>query len=94
MQKDLGVVDLNGLGFIFTTPKVCGCYMFHFSCCPFSTELDLHNKTHVCTCKFTMKHMRKPDWKSDLPLFSYGNRKCMFVDFLIGNIGPPNCVHC
>ena len=43
--------------------------------------------------KSTMKRLQKPDWKSVLLLSSYGYRKCMFVDFLIGYIGPPNCVH-
>ena len=31
-----------------------------------------------------MKHMQKSDKKSDLPWFSYGYRKCMVVDFLVG----------
>ena len=30
----------------------------------------------------TMKRMQKSDWKSDLRLFSYAYRKCMFVHFL------------
>ena len=34
-----------------------------------------------------------PDWKLDLPLFSCGYRKCMFVDFLIESIDPSSCVH-
>jgi hypothetical protein len=40
-----------------------------------------------CIGKSTMKP------KSDLASFSYGYRKSLFVDFLIGYIGPPNCVH-
>ena len=39
------------------------------------------------------EHLQEPDWKSELPRFSYGYRKCMFVDFLIGYKGSPNCVH-
>ena len=45
-------------------------------------QLDLHNKTCVALSKSIMKLIQKPHWKSDLPLFSYGYRKCMFVDFL------------
>ena len=30
-----------------------------------------------------MKHMQKPYWKLDLPLFTYGYHKCIFVDFLM-----------
>ena len=41
-----------------------------------------------CICISTRKHLQQSDWKSDLPLFSYGYRKSLFVD-----IGPPNCVH-
>ena len=40
-----------------------------------------------CIRKSSMKHLQKPDPKSDLPCFS-----C--VDFLSRNIGPPDCVHC
>ena len=40
-----------------------------------------------------MKHMQKPDWKLDLPLFSYGYRKCKIVDFLTKYIGPPIRIH-
>ena len=36
-----------------------------------------------CIDNSMMKHMQKPDRKSNLPLFSYGYRKCMFVDFFI-----------
>ena len=40
-----------------------------------------------------MKHQQKPDCKSNLPWFSHGNQKCMFVDSLIEYIAPPNRVH-
>ena len=46
-----------------------------------------------CIIKSMMKHQQKPDWKSDLPWFSYDDQKCMFVDSLTEYIGPPNCVH-
>ena len=36
-----------------------------------------------------MKHLQKLDGKLDLPLFSYGHWKCMFVDFLVEYISPP-----
>ena len=36
------------------------------------------------------KSMLKHRQKSDLPRFSYGYRKCMFVDFLIEYMDPPH----
>ena len=45
-----------------------------------------------CTRKSTMKGMQNSDWKSYLPLFSYGYQNRMFVDFLNEYIGPPNRV--
>ena len=36
-----------------------------------------------------MKHLEKPGWKSNVPWFSYGYRKCMFVNFLTEYIDPP-----
>jgi hypothetical protein len=42
-----------------------------------------------CISKPAMKHLQKPDWKSDLPKFSYGYHKCVFVDFLAGDMGLP-----
>ena len=46
-----------------------------------------------CISESMMKHMQKPVWNSDFPLFSYSYQKCMFVDLLTGYISPPNCVH-
>ena len=46
-----------------------------------------------CTSKTMMKHLQKLDWRFDLPWFSCGYRKCMFVDFLIEYIGLSNHVH-
>ena len=47
-------------------------------------RLDLHNKaSSCCSSTSTMKRMRIPDWKSDLPCFGYGYRKCMYVGVLI-----------
>ena len=37
--------------------------------------------------------MRKPEWKLNLPCFSYDIQKDMFVDFLTGHIDATNCVH-
>ena len=52
--------------------------------------------TQQSLCRFsksTMKHLQKPDWKSDLVLIWYGYHKCMFVDFLIGYMGSSKWVH-
>ena len=60
-------------------------------------QLPLSRFTLLILCyvgKFMMKHMQKSDWKSGIPLFSYGYRKCTFVDFSAGYMGLPNCVHC
>ena len=47
-----------------------------------------------CISKSTMDHQQKSDSESDLPCFSYGYRKCMFIGFFLSkNIPPPNCVH-
>ena len=63
--------------------------VFPFSRSPTLYQLDLHNKT--CNAIPTaMKHLQK----LDLFWVGYGYWKCMFVDFLIGYICPPNCVHC
>ena len=40
-----------------------------------------------------MKYLQNPNYKMDMPLSSYGYRKCMFVEFLITYVGPPNYVH-
>ena len=53
-------------------------------------EKEKKKKTSCCDSKFAMKHMLERDWKSDLPLFIYDDQNHMFVDFLIGYIGPPN----
>ena len=34
-----------------------------------------------CMSKSAMEHLQTPDWKSNLPKFSSGDGKCMFVDF-------------
>ena len=53
-------------------------FIFMFSNSLF--RFDLHNET--CISKSMMKHHETWHWKSDLPWFSYGYRKCMFVDTL------------
>ena len=40
-----------------------------------------------------MKHQQKPYWKLDLPFFSHGYWKCIFVDSSTDYIGPPISVH-
>ena len=46
-----------------------------------------------CIRKSTMKHMQKPDRKSNLSYFTFGYQKCVFVDFLTRHICALNCVH-
>ena len=41
-----------------------------------------------CISKSLVKHLQKPDWRLDLPLFSYSYQKCMFVESLTEYIGP------
>ena len=45
-------------------------------------RLDLHNITRVASTKLWWNILQKSDFKSDLPWFSYGARKCTFIDFL------------
>ena len=52
---------------------------------PNFNRLGLHNKIHVA---LPMEILQDPHWKSDLPLFSYGYHRCIFVDFLIGYMDP------
>ena len=55
--------------------------------------IRLTQQNSCCISKSLMKHLQRLDRKLDLPLFSYGTYwKCMYVDFLTGEIiGPPNC---
>jgi len=61
-------------------------WVFLFLCFPTTT-------IGIYTTIPAMKHQHKLDSKSDLPLFSYGYRKCMFVGFLARRVGPLSCVH-
>jgi hypothetical protein len=45
-----------------------------------------------CINKFTVKYLQKSNWKSNPPP-NYGYRICMFDDFSIGYISPPNYAH-
>ena len=36
-----------------------------------------------CIATSTTKHLQKPDWKVDLPWFSYGYQTCVFVGFFM-----------
>ena len=56
-------------------------------------QLDLHNKTRVALANLQWNICKNQIENQTSSLFSYGYQKCMFVDFLIGYIGPPNCVH-
>ena len=73
--------------------KVCGCYSVCF--------LLLHVLQLLPPITFTQRNLcgisestmtRQP--KSDLPLSSYGYRKCMFVDFFTKYVGFSTCLHC
>ena len=63
--------------------KVCGVLQFLFLFL-FSSfyQIDSHHETCVAFCKSAMKHPQKSDWKSGFLWFSYGYRKCMFVDWI------------
>ena len=69
-------------------------YLVPFPCSLTSTSWIYTTKTRVAfaspwwsICKNQIQ-IRTNRW------FSYGYHKCMFVDFFIGYVGPPNCVHC
>ena len=70
---------------------VSGCYLVRFSYSPTFYRLDLHtHKSSCCTSKSRMKHQTAKNCiENRTSLLSYGHRKCMFVDFLIGYISPP-----
>ena len=58
-------------------------------------QLDVHNKTCVASANLIRWNIHK-NWKGDwtfLDLNMVIGSAC-FVDFWIGYIGPPNCVHC
>ena len=51
--------------------------------------ISFTQQNSCCINKSRMKHMKKLDWKSDLPCFSYGYWNCMFLDFVTGYIVLP-----
>ena len=57
------------------------------------SQLSSHNKTCVALANLQWNHQQKSDWKSNLPLFSYGYQKCIFVDSSFEYKGFSNCVH-
>ena len=57
-----------------------------------SYYLDLHNNTHVALANLRWTTCMTWIETSYLPLFSYGFRKYKFVDFLTGDLIPPNRV--
>ena len=71
-----------------TIGQVSGTWVCFFVCFVFSNFcwLDSTQQDLFCVNKSPMKHIQKTDWKSDVPWFSYGYRKCMFVDFLLDMI--------
>ena len=74
-----GPQTMNKLGFrVYIT--VVGCYLVRFLMFSNFDHFDLHNKTFCCVEEFTIKHQLKLDETSNIPLFNYGYRKCMFVN--------------
>ena len=71
--------------------KVCGWSLVHSHILQL-LPIGFTQEKPCCTKKYTMKHVHKPDWKLNLPWFSYDYQKCMFVDFLIEYTCPPNRV--
>ena len=70
---------MNKLGFrVYIT--VVGCYLVRFLMFSNFDHFDLHNKAFCCVEEFTIKHQLKLDETSNIPLFNYGYRKCMFVN--------------
>ena len=72
--------------------RVCGCYVVSFSILLQRLPIRFTQQNLCCISKFTMKHLRKLGFKSDLPNFGYANRKCILM-ILVGYIRPPNSVH-
>ena len=72
--------------------KVCGCQLV---CCHVLQLLLIRftSQNVCCKSKFTMKHEKKSDWRSDFPRFSYGYWKCICVDSSTESTCPPNCFH-
>ena len=58
---------------------------------PLPNRCTQQNSRHIS--KSIIKLMQRPCWKSDIHLFSYGFRKCMFVDFLTVYTSSPSCAH-
>ena len=57
--------------------------------------LDLHNETCVALANLQWSITKNPIERSNLPIFSYGYNKYMFVDFVPEyNVGSLNYVHC
>jgi hypothetical protein len=66
--------------------KVCGCWLVRFSGSPTSVDLDLHDPNLVLDeqiCNETSATIWIGNW-----MCSCGYRKCVFVDFVTGYIGP------
>ena len=72
--------------------SLCGCYSVRFSCSPAST-VWIHTTKLVLHWQIYDEGIAKIGLISRPPWFSYGYRKCMFVDFLAKYISPPNWVH-
>jgi len=76
-----------------STTKVCGCYVVRFSMFSNFYPLDWHNKTRVALPNLS-ETSANIELKIEPSLFQlWFSRKCMFVDYLIGYIGPFNYVN-
>ena len=56
-------------------------------------HVDSSNKTCVALANLRWNICNNRIEKSNLPWFSCGYGKCMFIDIWTGYTGPPNCVH-
>ena len=74
-------------------PKVCGCCTVCFSCSPTSTNYDYMTEKSLLHWKINYEASTYiSNLKSDLPIFSYGCQKCIFVDSLADYISLSDCV--
>lgn len=62
--------------------------------CPQLLAIIFTQWSMCCISKSTVKHWQNSDQKLDLPYFSYGYRKYMFLDSLSEYTCPSNCIHC
>jgi hypothetical protein len=82
------------LPFIHALINLHECHLVNFFMLSSFYQLGLHNKIGVALAKLQQDiYQIKLIETRNLPLFSYAYQKYVFVDFLIGYVCPPNCVH-